>query len=65
MKLVINNEQRDLEVRTVADLLAELNMTQQPVAVEVNRELIPKRLHESTLLHERDVVELVRLVGGG
>jgi thiamine biosynthesis protein ThiS len=35
------------------------------VAVEVNRELVPRRNFEATQLQEGDHVEIVTLVGGG
>ncbi|MGD9127698.1 MAG: sulfur carrier protein ThiS [Planctomycetia bacterium] len=50
---------------TVAALLAELNMADRPVAVEVNRELVTRAEHESCPLNEGDIVEIVTLVGGG
>jgi thiamine biosynthesis protein ThiS len=34
-------------------------------AVEVNRQLVPKKQHESQELKDGDSVEIVTLVGGG
>ncbi len=50
---------------TVADLLAHHGLTGQPVAVEVNQQLVPKRDHATTQLQDGDTVEMVTLVGGG
>lgn len=50
---------------TIADLLTNLNLQGSPCAVEVNKSLVPKRLHEQTKLSPDDAVEVVTLVGGG
>jgi thiamine biosynthesis protein ThiS len=49
----------------VADLLVELKVSPQHVAVEINRQLVPRRLHGETRLAEGDEMEVVTLVGGG
>ncbi len=66
MKLTVNAEVRELaDGATVADLLRDLGLADKPVAVEVNRQVIAKRLHAEHTLAEGDRVELVTLVGGG
>ncbi len=66
MKLTVNGQPETLDAGlTVADLLDRRQMRDQPVAVEVNRTLVPKRDHADTPLQEGDAVELVTLVGGG
>ncbi|MHC4995144.1 MAG: sulfur carrier protein ThiS [Planctomycetota bacterium] len=74
MKLTLNGEPYELPAPgtpdatrepTVADLIQALGLTGQPAAVEVNRDLVPKRRHDQTALHEGDTVEVVTLVGGG
>lgn len=50
---------------TVSILLAELGLPAQRVAVEVNRELVPRAQHGQLLLRPGDEVEIVTLVGGG
>lgn len=66
MKLTINGETRETEDRrTVHDMVATLGLTGRPVAVEVNRRLIPRAQHGDTLLSEGDRVEITTLVGGG
>jgi thiamine biosynthesis protein ThiS len=49
----------------VTDLLARLGLEQSICAVEVNRALVPKRLHGETQLRQDDRIEVVTLVGGG
>jgi sulfur carrier protein len=53
------------EGATLASLVASLGVTGRPVAVEVNRELVPRSQHGARLLAEGDSVEVVTLVGGG
>ena len=67
MKLTINGENKDFPQDTiqVSDLVTQLGFGGKPVAVEVNKQLVPKRQHETTTLNEGDNVELVTLVGGG
>ncbi len=50
---------------TVARLLEQLQLDPRRVAVEVNRELVPRSAHAGHLLCSGDVVEIVTLVGGG
>lgn len=66
MRLTVNAQPHELpDGSTVADLLAHLGLKDRPVAVEVNRQLIPKRRHQEHRLSPEDQVELVTLVGGG
>jgi len=51
--------------QTVADLVASLGLRPEAVAVEVNRELVPRARHAERVLADGDRVELVTLVGGG
>jgi sulfur carrier protein len=50
---------------TVAGLIAELGLAGKPVAVEKNREIVPKARHATTTLAAGDRLELVTFVGGG
>lgn len=65
MKLTLNGQPHDTDARTVRELIDQLGYSQQAVAVEVNRELVPRKQHETTELHDGDAIELVTLVGGG
>ena len=50
---------------SVADLLERLNVATPRVAVERNREILPKARYAETPLGDGDVFEVVELVGGG
>ena len=46
-------------------LVVLLGLSDGPVAVEKNGEVVRRALHESEVLAEGDVVEIVHFVGGG
>jgi len=66
MQLTINGEARDVpEGLSLAGLLGHLELTQGLVAIERNREVVPRREHASVFLQAGDVLEIVQFVGGG
>lgn len=66
IELTINGEARKAsDGQTLAQLLDELKVNRQQVAVEVNAELVPRESHELRALANGDQVEIVTLVGGG
>ena len=50
---------------SVADLLERLKVSTPRVAVERNREIVPKASYGETRLEAGDAFEVVELVGGG
>jgi len=50
---------------TLAGLVAELKVPSKFVAVERNRDVVPRARHAETLLEPDDQLEVVTLVGGG
>jgi thiamine biosynthesis protein ThiS len=65
MTVVVNGQPRDLqEGTTVHGLLAELKLTPDKVAVELNRRLLRGEKYD-TPLKSGDAVEVVTFVGGG
>jgi sulfur carrier protein len=69
MKLKINGEERSLDEAptpfTLAALVEILGMKADRVAVELNRDIVPRDLWVSTQLAENDQLEIVHFVGGG
>ncbi|MGB5698063.1 MAG: sulfur carrier protein ThiS [Polyangiales bacterium] len=66
MQLVVNGQERQVELRTtVKQLLASLDLADTLVAVERNEEVVPRARYESTELSDGDRVEIVHFVGGG
>lgn len=65
MKIKVNGEFREASAATVFDLLTELGLHPQGTIVERNREIVDRQAYRETQLSDGDVLELVRLVGGG
>jgi sulfur carrier protein len=64
--VVINGQTRTIEYgTTVSVLLDQLGFGERRVAVERNREIVPRASHASTVLAAGDRLELVMFVGGG
>jgi sulfur carrier protein len=69
MKLQINGEERDfgdsLAPFTLAALVEILGMKADRVAVELNRDIVPRDRWGETQLKNGDELEIVHFVGGG
>jgi sulfur carrier protein len=64
--VVINGQPRQLpDGTTVAELIGELGLSGKPVAVERNRDVVPRAQHATTVLVSGDRLEVVTFVGGG
>jgi sulfur carrier protein len=50
---------------TVKELVAHLGLSDGPVAVEINREIVPRAEHASRKVAGGDTIEIVHFVGGG
>ena len=66
MNLFLNGEATQApDGATIGELLSQLAMPEKGVAVECNREIVPKSLYGTTRLAEGDRIEIVQFVGGG
>ena len=66
MQIILNGRPHDCVAgSTLAALLVETGHAQRRVAVEVNREIVPRSQHASRLLAAGDRVEIIHAVGGG
>lgn len=65
MNLTVNGEPLVFTGHTLADLLAQLELTGRRIAVEVNQDIVPKGEHATHVLRENDRVEIVHAIGGG
>ena len=66
MKISLNGVEQHIERSlSVADLLLENGYAERKVAVEINREIVPKSLHAERVIHDGDNVEIVQALGGG
>lgn len=66
MQVVVNGTPRDVpDELTVKGLVAHLGLSGGPVAVEVNREIVPRAEHATRTVAAGDAIEIVHFVGGG
>jgi thiamine biosynthesis protein ThiS len=65
MNLTINGESQVLSAETLGALVEQLGMKPDRVAIELNREIIPRDQWPRTPLHDGDRLEIVHFVGGG
>jgi thiamine biosynthesis protein ThiS len=66
IELVVNGKAVELDGPTpLLDYLGRLGVEPRAVAVERNGEILERSAYERTVLNAGDVVEIVRMVGGG
>lgn len=66
MQVSVNGEHYDLpEAITVAELVERVGLGDERIALELNREIVPRSEFPETKLAEGDRVEIVRAIGGG
>lgn len=64
--LLVNGEILEFDSElNINKLLLELKLFPERVVVEVNMNIISKEHYETTLLDNRDTIEIVGFVGGG
>ena len=66
MHVTVNGEAREIpDGITVRELVERLGLAGGPVAVERNREVVPRAEHATTKVSAGDTIEIVHFVGGG
>lgn len=66
MQITLNGERREFgETQTVSELIQTLQLSDQRIAVELNKEIVRKKDWENTVLSDADKIEIVHFVGGG
>ena len=66
MNVTINGERREIpDGLNVAALLDHLGMSKGRVAIECNRDILPRARWQSTQVQPNDSFEIVQFVGGG
>ncbi|MGO9798609.1 MAG: sulfur carrier protein ThiS [Candidatus Binatus sp.] len=64
--ITLNGDPYPLDADTpLTALLERLNMRRGRVAVEINREIVPKARYDETMVRAGDHVEIINFVGGG
>ena len=66
MQIQVNGERRQLSDESrLSDLLKDLSLVPERVAVELNHQVVRRSEWPNTILKEGDRVEIVHFVGGG
>lgn len=66
MNVTVNGESRSLDAEaSLEQLLRMLGLEGKRVAVEVNRDIVPRSEYSSFQLSENDTIEIVNAIGGG
>lgn len=66
MQVTVNGDTREVpDGLTVRAIIEHLGLGDGPVAVEVNREIVPRAEHAAHKVAPGDAIEIVHFVGGG
>ena len=66
MQIRLNGEPYEVEPgTTLARLVEAISDEPRGIAIELNREIVPKSQHGAVILAEGDELEVVQFVGGG
>ena len=66
MKLIVNGEELRFETTlNVAQMLDHIGYHSDKVAIERNKEIVPKSTYDLAQLNDGDQLEIVRIIGGG
>ena len=66
MRILVNGEPQEVEENiSLPELVAELNLKAEQIAIELNHNVVRRAQWDNTLLQADDKVEIVHFVGGG
>lgn len=66
MNIQLNGEGREIpDNSTAQDLIEQLDLIGKRLAMEVNREIVPRSAYAMTTLKQGDEIEIVHAIGGG
>ena len=66
MMIYINGNGREIaENSRVADVVAELGLTDKKIAIELNEDILPFQNFATQILNANDKLEIVHAIGGG
>ena len=65
MRVTVNGETRTLPDETTAEDLTRHLHVEGRIALEINREVVPRSRWTAHPLREGDAIEIVRAIGGG
>jgi thiamine biosynthesis protein ThiS len=66
LRILVNGEAQEVEENiSLPELVAELNLKAEQIAIELNHNVVRRAQWNDTLLKADDKVEIVHFVGGG
>lgn len=66
MLILLNGENVETkEDSSIAELLLQLGISRERIAVELNLDIVPRGKYDEQLLADGDKIEIVHFVGGG
>ena len=66
MQIILNGTEKNFQDQiSIATLIKELRLDERKIAVERNREIVPRNAFNSVSLCEGDKIEIVHFIGGG
>ena len=66
IKIILNGKTRSLQnTISVYDLMRSLKLSPDKVAIELNKEIINKKIIKKLYLKNKDKIEIVHFIGGG
>ena len=66
MHIILNGAPREIpDSLSASQLLDDLGLTGKRLALEVNREIVPRSTFDSHRFKSGDQIEIVRAIGGG
>ena len=66
MQIIVNGDQREVrDGLTAEQLVTDMGITGQRIAMEVNLEIVPRSTYAAHIFEAGDKIEVVHAVGGG
>jgi sulfur carrier protein len=66
IKIILNGENKEVQPNILlSDLLIDLNISTDKIAVEINKNVVRKKDWHSISVNEQDKIEIIHFVGGG
>ena len=66
MEIMLNGVVKEVPIHfSIKDLLAEIGLSAERIAIELNKEVVPKSEYACRQLHAADQIEVIQAVGGG
>lgn len=65
MQLFINQQQKQVKSTVLSQLLNELEVPLQGIAIAVNQSIVARAMWDETLLKENDQITIIKATRGG